>query len=94
MKQKAVVDYPDALVEATCSLLGNEHIMYVFLDIIFKKTNVFVCQDVSRTMDIVDKWFNIIDNDGKKFPSNFDFNFFFKGIEMLLDYEHAITTPK
>lgn len=94
MKQKPVVEYPDALVEATWALLGNEHIMYVFIDIIFKKTNLFVCKDVSRTMDIVDKWFDIIGNDGKKFPSNFDFNFFFKGIEMLLDYEHAITTPK
>lgn len=30
----------------------------------------------------------------KIFPTNFDYNFFFKGIDILLDYEHAVSTPK
>lgn len=94
MKRRKISEYPDALVDASCSLLGNEKIMYVMIDIIFKKTNLFLPSEVSRTLEIIEKWFQVIGNDGKKFPANFDFNFFYKGIEMVLDHEHSISTPK
>lgn len=68
--------------------------MYVLIDIIFKKTNIHIPAEVNCTMDIIQKWFHVISNDGKVFPANFDYNFFNKGIEMLIDYDHAITTPK
>ena len=94
MKSLSISEYPESLVEATSSLLVNGKLLYVMVEIIFKKTNIYNPNDVKRTFDITDKWFNVFSTGDQKFPANFDFNFFFRAIEMLLDHEHAISTPK
>jgi hypothetical protein len=46
-------------------------------------------------MNIINQWFKVIDKyDDIKFPGNFDFNFFLKGIELLLNHDHSVTTSK
>ena len=60
----------------------------------FKKTNIHAPAEVNRSLEIAEQWLQVLNNDGKMFPSNFDYHFFNKALEMLLDYEHAITTPK
>lgn len=46
-------------------------------------------------MNILNEWFTAIDkHDYIKFPGNFDFNFFLKGIELLLNHNHSVTTSK
>lgn len=94
MKSIAVSDYPESLIDATTALLVNGKLLYVMVEIIFKKTNIFYPNDVKRSLDITSRWFNVFQTEDKKFPANFDFNFFFKAIEMLIDHDHAISTPK
>ena len=94
MKTRMISEYPESLIEATCKLLANEKIISVFMDILFMKTNIHSSVDVKKTLDIVDSWFQVLGSDGKKFPANFDFNFFFKAIDLLMDYDHSISTPK
>ena len=93
MKALPVNEYPESLVEATTSLLVNGKLLYVMVEIIFKKTNIFNPNDVKRTLEITERWFRVFE-DERKFPANLDFNFFFRAIEMLIDHEHAISTPK
>lgn len=94
LKEIHVGEVKDSLIEATSSLLANNRWMVVFIDILFKRTNVHYPSDVKKALDICDRWFQVIGSDGKRFPANFDFAFFFKAIDILLDYEHSITTPK
>lgn len=89
-----VNEYPESLVDATAALLVNERLLYVMVEIIFKKTNIYNPNDVKRTLDITNRWFSVFQTKDHSFPTNFDFNFFFKAIEMLIDHEHAISTPK
>jgi hypothetical protein len=94
IKQRNILEYPDSLIDCSCSLVANENIMYVLIDIIFKKTNIHIPGEVKRTMEIIEKWFKVVGHSGKVFPANFDYSFFNNGIEMLIDYDHAISTPK
>ena len=48
MKERPLAEYPDALVECTCSMLGNERILKDMIHIIFNKTNIHVPQQVSK----------------------------------------------
>ena len=52
LKERKICEYPDALIEATCSLLSNEDIFSMLIEIIFKKTNVHIPQEVNKTMNI------------------------------------------
>ena len=44
-------------------------------------------------MFLVTRWFNTLEESGLQFPSNFDIQFFIKGIKVALDMEHAISSP-
>ena len=41
MKERDVAYYPEALKEATVSLIANEKILNIFVTIAFKKTHAF-----------------------------------------------------
>ncbi|MBK8156981.1 MAG: DUF1765 domain-containing protein [Streptococcus sp.] len=65
----------------------------MFLTLIFKKTNVHERLTVVMTCDTVAAWFEKI-GDAKTFPSNFNFAFFLKGIEIMIDLDHAVVSSK
>jgi len=94
MKSTPISEYKEALADATVSLLANEEILFVFIEIAFKKTNIYEQKDVDKAMDLTVKWLEALYNAKKSFPSNFDFAFYFKAIEILIDYDHAISTQK
>lgn len=52
LKERKVSEYPDALIDATCSLLSNEKILSMFIKILFKKTNLHLPKEVNTTMEI------------------------------------------
>lgn len=41
MKERDVAYYPEALKDATCSILANEKMLNIFVIIVFKKTPAF-----------------------------------------------------
>jgi len=83
MQEKKVSLYPDALIKATTKMMGNVRLLSMFVKIIFKKTNVHETADVIMTCETIAKWFEKI-YEAKQFPSNFDFPFFLKGIQIML----------
>lgn len=94
LKSRSISDYPDSLIDATLSLINNTELLSVFVTVIFSRTNVYDSLSLCTTMNLVTKWFNHIERQGLPFPSNFDFTFFHKGIEIALDMEHAVTIPR
>jgi uncharacterized membrane protein SirB2 len=65
----------------------------MFISLIFKKTNVNEPYTVILTCDTTAMWFEKIE-ETKGFPSNFNFSFFLKGIEIMLDLDHSVVTSK
>ncbi len=61
MKERNVGDYPDALIEATLSLIKNTQLLTVFVAIVFKKTNAYDSRTLCATMLLTQKWINAID---------------------------------
>ena len=80
MKLRDVAHYPQALIDATVSLLNNAKILNVLVMIVFSKTCAFETQSVVSCLDMVSNWFVTIHNNKNIMPASFDFNFFFKGI--------------
>ena len=44
-------------------------------------------------MLLVQKWINSLDQLGLPFPQNFDFTFFYKGLSIALEIDHAVSSP-
>lgn len=94
MKERELTHYPDSLIEAAAQLSANESIIPVFVEIVYKKTNIHIPKDVEICMDVTVKLLSTLNKKGSVFPSNFDFSFFYKGLDFLIDYQHSISTPK
>ena len=57
MKERDVMFYPDALVEASLALINNEKLLSVFVTIVFKKTNAHDSPSVNAAFELITKWF-------------------------------------
>ena len=68
MKDRDLAYYPEALKEATCSLLANEKLLNVFISIIFKKTHAFDNLAVNSSLELVASWFTTIYKNGNMIP--------------------------
>ena len=95
MKSIEIAEYPDAFIEASQTFLNNPELLSVFVTMIFKKTNVYDSRTMECSFDLVTKWFNVLEKMNEPFPSNFDFNFYLKGIQVSLDkIDHNCSTTK
>ena len=95
LKLRNIVNYPDALKGACCTLLANENMLTVFVDILFKRTAVYDYKMVNASLDFVIMLFTSLHgNYNKPMPSNFDYQFFFKGIDILLEMDDLLSCEK
>jgi len=56
MKWRDLIHYPDALIEATNSLLKNENLLNVFVTIVFRKTTPLNTPDTLICLELVTQW--------------------------------------
>ena len=94
MKERDVYNYPESLKQATCALLANEKLVNSFVAIVFNKTHAYDNQSVNVCLELVASWFTTIYNNKGNIPSQFDYNFFFKGIRILMELDHGVSTAK
>jgi hypothetical protein len=94
MVELDICDYPDSLIEASLSFLRNTELLTVYLAIVFEKTNAYDSNTLCTTMSLVVKWISHIEKMGEPFPSNFDFSFFIKGLNVALDIDHHLSTQR
>lgn len=57
LDKREIIEYPDALIDATISLLANDKMLNVMIKILFKKTNVYNANQVHKALIIAKKWF-------------------------------------
>lgn len=75
-------------------MLCNEKLLNVFVTIVFKKTHAFDAQAVSQALELVASWFTTLHKNRLLIPPQFDYMFFFKAIEILMDLDHGMSTAK
>lgn len=94
MAERPVSKYPDALIDASTQLLHNPKLLSMFTKILFKKTNVHSPPTVNVACNTIFQWFEHIHNNNSTFPTNFDFPFLFRGLEIMIGLDHAVVTTK
>jgi len=90
LKTKDVRRYPEAMVQASCSLLRNDKLLNTFVPIIYQKTRIYDSSNVFGVFELINKWFETFTENNKSIPSTFDYSFFFKGLLIVLDGDHAL----
>ena len=76
------------------SFVVNPKLMNPLIKLIFKKTSIYDSASVMKCMDISSQLFFKLDSKDIQIPSDFDFNFFMKGLELLLTADHSTNTAK
>ena len=94
MSNREVVDYPDSLKATTVSFISNVRLLNEFVKIVFKKTHAYDPYTVNKSLELVTSWLVHIHKNGALIPPDFDFVFFFKGVNMLLNLDHGTSTAK
>jgi len=94
MAERDVAKYPEGLIACTTEMLCNPRLLSLFVKVIFKRTNVHHPPSVVVTCETIAKWFRRLKKNKSSVPSNFDYTFFYKGLEILLEANHAIVTSK
>lgn len=64
------------------------------MTIVFQKTNVYDSNTLCSTMILITKWINHIEKMNQPFPSNFDFTFFLKGLNISLEIDHHVSKSR
>ena len=94
LKSRDIKALPEALVETSISLLENEKLLNAFITIVYNKTKAHDSSNVFAVFDVIDSWLGAMYEYKRKIPSTFDYNFFLKGIYIILDGDHAINIAK
>ena len=94
MKKRDLKKLPEALIDASVALLRNEKLLSIYIAIIYNKTNIYESSDVFAVFEIINTWFKAIQNYQKMIPSTFDYNFFLKGLYLVIEGDHALNIAK
>lgn len=90
LKNRSVVHYHKTLKDASKYMLLNEKLLGPLLMIVYKNTKVYDASAVFHTFDLIDSWLEFLAQEKKTIPTVFDYSFFFKGIKLVLEQDHAI----
>ena len=92
MKYRDISTYTEALIESVRSFCSNPRVLNVVIHISFSKTNKFNSTAVWRTMKMSQRWFLKLQQKDLSIPSDFNWPFFMKGVNMLLSMDHSTST--
>ena len=94
MKHRDIHNFPESLIEAIKSFLANPKLLSPVVQITFGKTRPLEAIAVLKTMDMNSKWFLKLYTKGMDIPTDFCWDFFIRGVEMLLSLDHGSSTAK
>ena len=92
MKYRHIATYTDSLVETVRSFCSNPRVLNAVVRIAFSKTHKFDSSAVWKTMQMSSRWFLKLHKLELSIPSDFDWAFFMKGVNMLLTLDHSTST--
>lgn len=94
LKSKSIVNYNKYLKEASKAMLFNEKLLGIFVMIVYKNTRVYDSVAMFNTFELIDSWLEFLQKEKKSIPTIFDYSFFFKGIKLAIEQDHAISIAK
>ncbi|KAL4460366.1 hypothetical protein ABPG74_000117 [Tetrahymena malaccensis] len=94
IQKRDTKSYPEALKTTSFSLLQHDEIINIYLRIIYAKTNIYDSTNVFNAFEMIDQWFKKMIEMQKRLPVNFDYAFFFRGIKLVLEGDHAVSISK
>jgi hypothetical protein len=94
MKERHTIEYPDILVSCASKLLYDPRNFNVMVRILFKKTNVYDFHSVQEMFKVLNQMFSSYFSYKQILPSNFDIDFFVKGLNVCLNDENALNIAK
>ena len=94
LKKRDVRALPEALVDTSITLLRFERVLSFFIPIIYNKTKVYDSSNVFAVFEIINTWLKALQTYQKTMPAIFDYNFFFKGLYIIIDGDHALNIAK
>ena len=74
--------------------MSNVKLLNQFVRIFFMKTHSQDSIAVDKTMEVVASWMLKTHRSGNLIPPDFDFAFFFQGVNLLLELDHGNSTAK
>jgi hypothetical protein len=93
LKVRPLERYPDKLREASIRLVGNAELLNILIRILFRQTNVYVNLKVFRSIEMIESYFDYMKT--RQTPlSSFDYKFFYSGIKIILESEHALVLAR
>lgn len=90
LKNRSVVHYHKNIKEASKYMLLNEKLLGAFVMIVYKNTRVYDATSVFHVFELIDSWLNFLEQEKKSISTVFDYSFFFKGIKLVLEQDHAV----
>lgn len=94
MKERNTIEYPEALVSCACKLIYDTRTINVMVRILFSKTNVYDFHSVQEMFKVMNQLLTVYFAYKQVLPSNFDINFFAKGLKICLNDENALNIAK
>lgn len=94
MKERNTIEYPDILVSCASKLLYDPRNFNVMVRILFNKTNIYDFHSVQEMFKVLNQLFSSYFIYKQILPSNFDIDYFVKGITICLKDENAVTIAK
>lgn len=94
MKERATIEYPEALLNCACKLIYDPRTINVMVRILFSKTNIYDFHSVQEMFKVLNQIFTAYFTFKQVLPSNFDINFFTKGLKICLNDENALNVAK
>ncbi|KAL6077459.1 Ras-GAP domain-containing protein, variant 2 [Balamuthia mandrillaris] len=79
-----------SLMKCSCSLLVNPSLLNLLVKILFTKTSVHDIPSAEAAVDMLMEWFETVRQLYNRLPPGFDYEFFFKGLCILLQQEHHV----
>lgn len=83
-----------SLIKASRALLLNSDLFQIFLEILFKKANVYRYKTVIECFNVLSNLVSALWEHHKSFPYNLDMDFLIKGIKIALHDEVGMTVSK
>ncbi|KAL4506503.1 hypothetical protein ABPG72_000074 [Tetrahymena utriculariae] len=94
MAKKETRNLIDSLKIASMNLLLNPNLLKILIFIAYRKTKVFDHRNVMSTFNLIDLWMQTLSQNHQNIPADFDLKSFFKGIQIILEGDHAMCISK
>lgn len=83
------MDYSSQFKQCSVKLISNEKLLNSFVLFLFPKTCLYETHCVIKCLELINSYFEVIYEQKKKMPNDFNFNYFYTGIKCIFESNHS-----